>query len=183
MVQKTVSRKKERRICFFAVSCSLHASACDLAASLDSSWFAGQYPDGSFITSDKSLAPWEFLRGISDHVESFSFRKGSSNSRGVLGVVTPSAVFRSVIFGAFASRQQLFTFVVSMSVLPSASVYQRVPPGLFSWNFTFGIFILFQCVRKQRRPACVYNLSPRLVFIIVTVFGPRKIRAEVVKTV
>lgn len=123
MVQKTVSRKKERRICFFAVSCSLHASACDLAASLDSSWFAGQYPDGSFITSDKSLAPWEFLRGISDHVASFSFRKGSSNSRGVLGVVTPSAVFRSVIFGAFASRQQLFTFVVSSSVRPSASVY------------------------------------------------------------
>jgi len=75
-------------------------------ASLDSSWFAGQYPDGRFITSNKSLAPCEHLRGISDHVASFSFRKGSSNYLWILGFTMLSTVFRSVIFGAFASRKQ-----------------------------------------------------------------------------
>lgn len=51
-----------------------------LSAALGSSWFAGQYPDSRFITCNKSLAPWEHLRGISDHVASFSFRKRTFNA-------------------------------------------------------------------------------------------------------
>ena len=114
MVHKTVSRKKE--ICtFFAASCSLHASACALAASLDSSWFAGQYPDGRFITSNKSLAPCEHLRGISDHVASFSYRKGSCNSLWIPGFKMISTVFRSFIFGFFSQAKS------NVNLCPSCS--------------------------------------------------------------
>jgi len=124
MVQKTVSRKKENTL--FAASCSLHTSACALAASLDSSWFAGQYPDGRFITSNKSLAPCEHLRGISDHVASFSFRKGSSNYLWILGFTMLSSVFRSVIFGVFASRKQRYLRYVRLSVQMYSDELYRV---------------------------------------------------------
>lgn len=107
---------ERKKTLLFAASCSVHTSACALAASLDSSWFAGQYPDGRFITSNKSLAPCEHLRGISDHVASFSFRRGSSNYLWILGFSMLSAVFRSIIFGAFASRKQRYLRYVRLSV-------------------------------------------------------------------
>lgn len=119
-----------------AASCSLHTSACALAASLDSSWFAGQYPDGRFITSNKSLAPCEHLRGISDHVASFSFRKGGSNYLWILRFTMLSALFRSVIFGAFASRKQRYLRYVRLSVHMYSA---RVLRGEFSWNLKFGV--------------------------------------------
>ena len=107
---------ERKKTLLFAASCSLHTSACALAASLDSSWFAGQYPDGRFITSNKSLAPCEHLRGISDHVASLSFRRGSSNYLWILDFTIVSAEFRYVIFGAFASRKQRYLRYVRLSV-------------------------------------------------------------------
>jgi hypothetical protein len=107
---------ERKKTLLFAASCSLHTSAFALAASLDSFWFATQYPDGRFITSDKSLAPCEHLRGISDHVASFSFRKASSNYLRIRGLTMLSTIFRSVIFVAFATREQRYLRYVHLSV-------------------------------------------------------------------
>jgi hypothetical protein len=130
---------KERKLRFLLRHAPCIPSACSLAASLDSSWFAGQYPDGRFITSNKSLAPCEHLRGISDHVASFSFRKGSSNYLWILGCTMLSSVFRSVIFGAFASRKHRYLRYIRLSV--------HMYSGGFSWNFKFGI-VLVKSARK-----------------------------------
>jgi len=128
---------ERKKTTLLAASCSWHTSACALAASLDSSWFAGQYPDGRFITSNKSLAPCEHLRGVSDHVASFSFRKGSSNYLWILGFTRCFRQYFGLSFSVHSPAESDVAFV--MSVCPctriAASLTGRVFLKFQIWDY------------------------------------------------